>query len=144
MNILLYSIFGYNKETDDFAKSIKIETDMDMKRVRKYHYTDKHRKNLENFAILAKEVTGKYFCFISKDGTILKGIVLGYSWDKDNVRLEFHLQLDVEPEANIEYSVFGNTKLFAEGDEIVFTNCGEYLPFHPEGVKESQLKIYLL
>lgn len=141
---MLYSIIGYNKETDAFAKDLNIETDMNMGLVRKYHYTDQQRKNLENFAILAKEVTGKNFCFISKDGTILKGIVLGYTWDKDNVRLEFHLQLDVEPDANIEYSVFGDTELFAEGDEIVFTNGGEYLPFHSEGVKESQLKIYLL
>ncbi len=126
MDIRQYSTMGYNKESDDFVtelmKDLVPEIDYDF--IRKYKYSDEQRKKLDDFDILAQQMIGKRFGFFSQDGTILSGTVTGFSWNKSRVVMNLHLQLDVEPDANISYSIDIHSGLRTKEDTVFITDAG--------------------
>jgi len=81
MDIRLYPIMGYNKESDDFVtkKMEGIHTDIDKKFLRDHVYTDAQRKKLDDFNILAKQMVGQRFGFFCDGGNVLSVKVIGFS-----------------------------------------------------------------
>lgn len=126
MDIRLYPIMGYNRDSDDrVTEALKdVRTDMDMKFLREHVYTDAHRKKLDDFDILAKQMVGQRFGFFCNGGDVLSGEVTGFSWDEDRVVMNLHLRLDFEPEASIGYSVNVNSGLSMNGETMVITDEG--------------------
>jgi hypothetical protein len=147
MDIRLYSKMGYkyNRESDERVAKLVDESisETDWEYVRNHMYTDDQRRKLENFDTLAKQMKDNRFGFFSKDGTVLSGIVTGFSWNKDKVVMDFHLRLDRETDANISYSVSIQSGLQVEGDTVIITDDGIPLPFDSEGVPANSLKIAL-
>lgn len=131
IDIRLYSIMGYNQESDDFVteRMKDIVSEIDWGYMRKHIYNDEHRNKLDNFNVLAGQIVNKRFGFFSEDGTVLSGVVTGFSWDESRVSMHLHLQLDVEPDAKISYSVCIHSGLWTQEDTVIITD-DEGIP-HP-------------
>lgn len=71
----MYAYWGYkyDKESDDRLEEMvgQVNTDINMKYVREHEYTNEHRKKLDDFDTLAKQMIGQRFGFFSGDGTVL-------------------------------------------------------------------------
>ncbi|MEZ4103284.1 MAG: hypothetical protein R3B55_01850 [Candidatus Paceibacterota bacterium] len=126
MDIRQYSTMGYNKKSDDFITKLMKDhvSEMDWDFIREHKYSDEHKKKLNNFDTLAQQMTGKRFGFFSEDGTVLSGIVTGFSWNKSRVVMYLQLQLDVEPDAKISYSIDIHSGLQTKEDTVFITDEG--------------------
>ena len=81
------------------------------------------------------------FGYFSEDGTILSGKVKEFSWDKTKTTIVFHLILDKEPDADIEYSACINSSLHVDNNTVIITNDGCWLPFDSKGIPTNSLEV---
>lgn len=145
MDIRMYALLGYNRKVDESTKRLMndMQPEMDWKFIREHIYTDDHKKKLKDFNTLAQQMINCRFGFFSEDGTVFSGIIKGFSWDDAAVSIEFSLGLDIEPEADIEYSANIHSGLLVEGDKVTITDKRTPLPFNPEGIPPNSLIITL-
>lgn len=145
IDIRLYSMIGYDKESDDFVteKMKKIQPEMDWEFIREHIYDDDHRKKLDNLNVLARQMVNRRFGFFSQDGSVLSGVVTGFSWNESRVVMDLHLRLDVEPDAKISYSVSIHSGLYTKEDTVIITDDG--VPGNPlmDEIPPNSLRIEL-
>lgn len=144
MDIRLYPIMGYNKELDEFVTMgrMKAIREMDSTYIRERVYTYMDTRRLANFDALAKQITGKRFGFFCDGGSVLSGNITGFSWNEHRTIMNLHLQLDIEPEASIEYSVCRDSRFSIGGGVVVIVDEGDLLPLN-QTIPTNSLKVTL-